>query len=170
MTTVQLEDTARERLAVDSTSDVVTLSDLVPLTTKALSSASGRMSRQRRRDTDPELLLRHALFALGLRYRVEYPVPSRPRCTIDVAFPRAKVAVFVDGCFWHRCPTHQTHPKTNGEWWKRKLEANVERDRRVDAALVEQGWCSVRIWEHTTTESAVDQVLAALECVRSPAR
>jgi DNA mismatch endonuclease (patch repair protein) len=78
--------------------------------------------------------------------------------TADVVFRRARVAVFVDGCFWHRCPTHATTPKSNRAWWEQKLEANVDRDRRADIALEELGWRVVRIWEHELPERGADCV------------
>lgn len=121
-----------------------------------------RMAGQPRRDTAPEVRLRKALFARGLRYRVGYPVPNVKRCTIDIAFPGKQVAVFVDGCFWHRCPEHGTHPKANSQWWSEKLLANQERDRRVDRALMDAGWRVARIWEHQPCDVAVETVEAAL--------
>lgn len=123
------------------------------------------MSMQKPRDTRPELELRRALFARGLRYRVAYPVPGMNRCTIDIAFVRAKVAVMVDGCFWHRCPDHRTAPKSNTEWWERKLSENEARDRRVDQSLRSHGWVAVRVWEHTPIEEAVATVTAELALV-----
>lgn len=113
------------------------------------------MSRQRRRDTGPELALRRALHALGLRYRVQLTgLPGRP----DVALTRARVAVFVDGCFWHCCPQHGVAPKANAEWWRQKLARNVERDREVDQRLQQLGWEVVRVWEHEQPEQAAEQV------------
>jgi DNA mismatch endonuclease (patch repair protein) len=107
-----------------------------------------RMTRQRRRDTRPELRLRSELHKLGLRYRLEVKlVPSIQR-TADIVFPRARVAVFVDGCFWHSCPIHGSLPKANREWWRAKLEANVSRDRDTDERVTEDGWIVVRAWEH----------------------
>lgn len=123
---------------------------------------SRRMSVARRKDTKPELDLRRQLHARGLRYRVTYPVPGRPRRTMDVAFTRAKVAVFVDGCFWHGCPEHATQPRANSEWWAQKLRMNVERDVDTNEVLAGQGWTVLRFWEHEdptamagTIESAV---------------
>jgi DNA mismatch endonuclease, patch repair protein len=78
--------------------------------------------------------------------------------TADVVFRRARVAVFVDGCFWHVCPLHGTMPKSNRAWWADKLQANVERDRRTDVALAEHGWRVLRIWEHESSEQAADRV------------
>lgn len=121
-----------------------------------------RMSRQRRQGTDPELQLRRRLHALGLRYRIAWPVPGRPRRTIDIAFPGRRVAIFVDGCFWHSCPLHATAPKANGAWWAAKLAANVRRDRDTDAALGEAGWTVHRLWEHEAVDDAAACVLATL--------
>lgn len=120
----------------------------VPATTSA------RMSKQRRRDTAPELQLRRALHRMGLRYRVNLPLPGMPRRRADVTFTRARVAVFVDGCFWHRCPVHATDPANNGSWWARKLQSNVERDRETDQRLHEQGWTVIRFWEHEDMDNA----------------
>ena len=119
------------------------------------------MERQSRRDTKPELAVRRAVWRLGLRYRVDVaPIPGRRRA--DLVFTRAKVAVYVDGCFWHRCPQHATDPKNNAEWWAAKLAANVARDRNTDAALAAAGWTVVRIWEHENPVEAADRVQAAL--------
>lgn len=93
---------------------------------------------------------------------MSYPVPGSPRRTIDVAFTRARVAVFVDGCFWHACPEHATWPVNNRARWERKLESNVRRDRETDAMLAEAGWDVVRIWEHEDLEEAVARVHRAV--------
>lgn len=124
--------------------------------------AAPRMSKQRRVDTAPELALRRLLHARGLRYRVALPVPGRPRRSMDLGFTRARVAVFVDGCFWHACPAHATQPKENGAWWEEKLQANVARDRDTDDLLTAQGWTVVRVWEHETAEVAAKRVIAAV--------
>ena len=115
------------------------------------------MSRQATRDTEPELLLRRELHARGLRYRVDAPLPGMPRRRADILFTRAKVAVFVDGCFWHGCPAHKTAPANNAAWWTAKLTRNVERDRETDAHLDSLGWTVVRVWEHENmTQAATD--------------
>jgi DNA mismatch endonuclease (patch repair protein) len=80
----------------------------------------------------------------------------------DLAFASAKVAVFVDGCFWHRCPEHGTMPKRNAEFWRRKLLGNVERDRAVDRALTDAGWTVIRCWEHEEPSAVVPRIAAAL--------
>lgn len=115
------------------------------------------MERQGRRDTKPELALRRAVWRLGLRYRVDIaPIPGRRRA--DLVFTRAKVAVYVDGCFWHSCPTHATIPKANREWWVEKLETNVRRDRDTDSRLAAAGWMVVRVWEHEPVDVAADRI------------
>lgn len=119
------------------------------------------MSRLARRDNLVEMRLRRSLHARGLRYRVHAPVPGNRRRTIDVAFTRARLAVFVDGCFWHACPDHGTDPRTNSEWWQWKLGRTVARDRDTDRLLREAGWEVVRIWEHEDVETAVERVVAA---------
>lgn len=111
-------------------------------------AASERMSRQRRRDTAPELLLRRSLHASGYRYRVAYPVPGMRRRTIDVAFTRQRSAVFVDGCFWHGCPVHGTSPTANADWWCAKIDRNRGRDGETTMHLRGVGWRVIRIWEH----------------------
>lgn len=109
-------------------------------------------------NTAPEIALRSALHKRGFRFRKHVaPVPGL-RCTADVVFPRQKLAVFVDGCFWHRCPEHATFPKANAEWWRTKLEQTVQRDRRNDRVLAEHGWTVVRVWEHEDAESAAERV------------
>lgn len=121
-------------------------------------STSLRMSRQARRDTAPELRLRRLLFARGLRYRVDAPLPGMPRRRADVLFTRRRVAVFVDGCFWHSCPVHGTVPRSNRDWWVAKLDKNMARDRETDTHLSAIGWTVLRFWEHEDMELAADIV------------
>ena len=131
---------------------------------------SRAMSRQRRRDTGPELAVRQRLHALGYRYRVDHrPLPDL-RARGDLVFTRARVVVFVDGCFWHRCPQHATSPRHNGVWWQAKLDANVARDRATDRRLAEAGWRVVRIWEHEAPDAAVATIRALLGPPRSAPR
>lgn len=106
------------------------------------------MSRVRRTGTAPELALRSAMHARGLRFRVQVAVPTAPRRTIDIALTRAKVAIFVDGCFWHGCPQHLHLPAHNREWWRWKLHSVQTRDADTDARLRDSGWLVVRVWEH----------------------
>lgn len=124
-----------------------------------------RMSEQRRADTAPELAIRKLVHAVGLRYRVDAPLPGMPRRRADMLFRRARMAVFVDGCFWHRCPVHFIPPKSNSVWWAAKLAANVERDRDTDRHLEELGWRSLRIWEH---EDPLVGAQAVVDGVRRP--
>lgn len=121
------------------------------------------MSGARRRDTAPELALRRALHARGLRFRVVHPVPGNKRRTIDIAFTRRRLAIFLDGCFWHGCPEHAAAPRANAEWWERKIATNRARDRDTDRLLVLAGWKVLRLWEHEPVVQAVEKVLAALD-------
>ncbi|WP_329195509.1 MULTISPECIES: very short patch repair endonuclease [unclassified Streptomyces] len=114
------------------------------------SSAARRRNMQaiRSRDTKPEQLVRRLVHAQGLRYRVAAkPLPGLRR-TADMVFRPAKVAVFIDGCYWHGCPEHYVPPKTNSGYWSEKVARNVARDRDTDAKLVETGWLVLRFWEH----------------------
>ncbi|MGW0046135.1 very short patch repair endonuclease [Nocardia cyriacigeorgica] len=120
------------------------------------------MSRQRRAGTAPELALRRELHRRGLRYFVDRAPIRGQRRRADVVFPRLRVAVYVDGCFWHSCPQHATYPKNNAEWWADKLAANVARDRATDDALAAAGWQVIRIWEHEDPVAAAGRVAAAL--------
>ncbi|WP_127784993.1 very short patch repair endonuclease [Rhodococcus sp. X156] len=120
------------------------------------------MSALARRDTAPELALRRELHRRGLRYRLQVKVPGNRRRTIDIAFTRAKVAVFVDGCFWHGCPVHATKPMANSDWWRWKIEGNQARDENTTQLLEDAGWSVLRIWEHESADAAADQVVRAL--------
>lgn len=120
------------------------------------------MSTLKRKDNDAELAVRRLLHAAGYRYRVHYPVPGRPRRTIDIAFTRPKVAVFIDGCFWHGCPEHGTKPTANAEWWRTKLAANLARDRDTASHLEALGWRVTRAWEHVGPDAVVALVGAAV--------
>lgn len=113
--------------------------------------------------TKPEVHLRSALHRRGLRFRKDHLLRvGEVRVRPDIVFTRSRVAVFVDGCFWHGCSDHQRVPKTNRDYWVPKLAANVERDGRVDAALVDHGWAVLRIWEHIGLVEAVDAVETVL--------
>jgi len=116
-----------------------------------------RMVRQRRRDTGPEMAIRRLLHARGLRYRVDAKLPGMRR-RADLIFSSARVAVFIDGCFWHGCPDHGTRPKANAAWWTEKIETNVKRDRDTDRCLAADGWIVVRVWEHEVPEAAAARV------------
>jgi DNA mismatch endonuclease, patch repair protein len=117
------------------------------------------MQSNRGKDTKLELRVRKALHARGLRYRLQRKVPGSSRRTIDIAFPRQRVAVFIDGCFWHGCPIHHTVSKTNASFWAEKVRRNRARDADTDGLLAEHGWTSARFWEHQSTEEIVEEVV-----------
>ena len=120
-----------------------------------------KMKRQRRRDTPYEVALRKSIHALGYRFRVDVrPEPTLNR-RADIIFKSKRVAVFVDGCFWHGCPVHRSWPKHNGEWWKDKIERTMERDKETTLALRACGWKVVRVWEHDKLDSSVRRILKA---------
>ncbi len=102
------------------------------------------MSRIRGSDTKPEMTVRRALWRCGLRFRTKTRLPGRP----DIVFPTERIAIFVDGCFWHCCPQHQVQPSTNTVFWQNKLSGNVERDGRTNQLLAAEGWIVLRFWEH----------------------
>jgi DNA mismatch endonuclease (patch repair protein) len=126
-------------------------------------AVSGRMRANRRRDTRPEVALRSHLHRLGMRFRKDHPLRLVDRVVRpDVVFTRARLAVFVDGCFWHRCPEHGNVPRANGDYWGPKLARNVARDRAVDQALAAAGWHVMRAWEHEDAAAVAHAVAAEL--------
>jgi DNA mismatch endonuclease, patch repair protein len=133
---------------------------------------SANMRANRRTDTKPEMVLRRALHARGYRYRKDFrlDLSGGTRVRPDIAFTARRVAVFVDGCFWHACPEHGGRPANNVWYWEPKLRRNVERDRAADAALAADGWDVVRIWEHESLEAALSAVVAALTRARAGQR
>lgn len=114
------------------------------------------------RDTKPELAVRRALHARGFRYRVDMRPSTQGRSRADIVFTKQKIAIFIDGCFWHGCPIHATAPKTNADYWLPKLKRNVERDLEVTSALELLGWTVLRFWEHQAAGEVVDLVEATL--------
>jgi len=116
------------------------------------------MAKVRQTGTGPELALRREIYRIGLRYRISYEVLKNPRRVADVAFPGRKIAVFVDGCFWHGCPEHATWPKRNAEFWRRKIEANRQRDADTNAQLQANGWTPLRFWSHESPTEAAEAV------------
>ncbi|TXK19766.1 very short patch repair endonuclease [Homoserinibacter sp. GY 40078] len=116
------------------------------------------MLANRRRDTKPEVAIRRILHARGLRFRVDYRVLLTSRTRADIAFTRWKVAIFVDGCFWHGCPIHATQPKRNSGYWTPKLARNVERDAQASALLRQNDWTVLRYWEHEDPEDVADDI------------
>ena len=126
------------------------------------SAARSIMQSNGRRDTRPELLVRSILHARGLRYRVDHRVVVESRSRADIAFTRQRIAVFIDGCFWHGCPDHLHVPKANAEYWVPKLARNAERDAEVTAVLTSLGWTVLRFWEHEDPEEAADEIAAVV--------
>ena len=114
------------------------------------SSEAARHSMQanRSRDTEPELQVRHELFRHGLRYRVAYRALPHSLRTVDIAFPGQRIAVLIDGCFWHSCPDHLRTPSTHADFWATKLEATKRRDQETSQMLAANGWLVLRFWEH----------------------
>lgn len=119
---------------------------------------SRRMAKVRQKGTDAEIALRRELYRGGLRYRIDYEVMKKPRRVADVAFPGLKIAIFVDGCFWHGCPEHATWPKQNAEFWRQKIEANRHRDADTNSRLLDAGWTVLRFWEHESPIRAAETV------------
>lgn len=120
------------------------------------------MRANRSRDTKPERMLRSALHAQGLRFRVAHrPLPALNR-TADIVFTRAQLAVFVDGCFWHGCDLHYTQPRANASFWHDKIRRNQERDNETNTILAAAGWQVLRIWEHDDVVEAAARVINAL--------
>ena len=121
------------------------------------------MKGNRKVGSKPETQLRSRLHQLGYRFRKNFPIRAGDlRVQPDVVFTKKRLAVFVDGCFWHRCPIHGTEPAVNTSYWEPKLTRNVARDRRVDEALSSAGWQVIRIWEHEPVEEAARVVAAAV--------
>ncbi|WP_442868300.1 very short patch repair endonuclease [Bradyrhizobium sp. CCBAU 53415] len=124
---------------------------VLPVTTKRMTSTRGR-------DNAREIAIRSELHRRGLRFRLHQRLLKMTRRSVDIIFPAARVAVFIDGCFWHGCPIHRTWPKNNAKWWSEKIETNIARDRDTDRRLVELGWTIVRVWEHDKIDKAADQI------------
>lgn len=129
----------------------------------ATSEAARRtMMGNRSKDTAPELRVRSSLHRAGLRFRKHFrPLPSL-RATVDVAFTSCRLAVQIDGCFWHGCPVHGTRPARNTSYWNRKLDRNIERDRQTDRLLTDAGWRVLRFWEHEDPREVVEHVIIAI--------
>ena len=119
------------------------------------------MAAIRRKDTKPELALRSALHSIGCRFRKDYPIRTGGGRLIrpDVVFTKRRIAIFIDGCFWHSCPIHGRQPTSNAFYWSPKLEGNAKRDREQTEALESVGWAVLRFWEH----EALMEVIGAIE-------
>lgn len=118
------------------------------------------MVRTKRKDTAPELALRRELHRRGLRYRVDVALPQLPRRRMDIVFPRARLVVLVDGCFWHGCPLHGTTAKANAAFWANKIATNRARDADTARVLAAAGWTVHRVWEHESPTAAGDLIEA----------
>lgn len=121
------------------------------------------MSHVKSKDSKAERALRSALHKKGLRFRLHRRIEG---ITVDIVFPGSRVAVFVDGCFWHGCPKHATYPKTNQDYWLPKLAENKERDERQTKRLQESGWKVIRLWEHDCLPPAPRVVARIMEACR----
>jgi DNA mismatch endonuclease, patch repair protein len=131
------------------------------------------MRGNRRVDTRPERAVRSLLWRRGLRFRkdLRLRLPTGASARPDIVFPRARLAVFVDGCYWHGCPQHARLPAVNVDYWRPKIEGNVARDRRADAALADAGWTVLRVWEHEDVEAAAERIAVLWRELRAaPAR
>ncbi|MEV7424105.1 MULTISPECIES: very short patch repair endonuclease [unclassified Streptomyces] len=133
------------------------------------SSAARRRNMQaiRSRDTKPEILVRRLVHAQGLRYRVAAKPLAELRRTADLVFRPAKVAVFIDGCYWHGCPDHYVSPKTNSGYWSEKVARNMARDRDTDQRLTDAGWTVLRFWEHESPDACALQITATVSRLRA---
>ncbi|WP_425250900.1 very short patch repair endonuclease [Geothrix mesophila] len=128
------------------------------------------MKRIRQQDTALEMAIRRALFGRGCRYRLHAQVVPGTKRSVDLVFLGPRIAVFLDGCFWHGCPTHGSIPKSNTEWWLRKIDANRARDMDTNERLTRAGWQVLRIWEHEDTNQAVERILSARRSRASKSR
>jgi DNA mismatch endonuclease, patch repair protein len=126
------------------------------------------MSRVKTRDTGPEVAVRSELHRLGLRFRIDRRPSARLRRRADILFPRQRVAVFVDGCFWHGCPEHVEWPSANGAWWRAKIEGTRIRDRETDELLATEGWSVIRVWEHDDPSAAAGRIAAVVHARSRP--
>jgi DNA mismatch endonuclease (patch repair protein) len=124
------------------------------------------MSRIRGKNTGPEVRLRKLLWSAGIRgYRIHYNLLGKP----DIVFIKKKIAVFVDGCFWHKCPTCFQEPETRNEFWMKKIQTNIDRDKKVDIKLKAEGWKIIRIWEHEirkNPEKSVSDIVDLLQKIK----
>ena len=153
--------------ATATAADAVAGAGAKPYPFPASAAVTANMKANRRTDTKPELALRAALHALGYRYRKDFrlDLPLR-RVRPDVAFTRRKVAVFIDGCFWHGCPDHYRPSTKNKVFWEQKLAANRARDAQTNETLTAEGWAVIRVWEHEDMDAAANRIEAAVRATR----
>lgn len=128
------------------------------------------MQANRSKNTSPELALRRLLHANGLRYRVNSRPLKSVRRTADVVFSKLRVAIFVDGCFWHACPEHYREPQTHAEYWRPKIARNLERDAEINALLEAEGWLVLRFWSHQEPGEVASTVTAEIQKRREQPR
>jgi DNA mismatch endonuclease, patch repair protein len=124
------------------------------------------MSRIRGKNTKPELILRQALWKRGFRYRIHFKLPGRP----DIVFPKKRIAIFVDGCFWHGCPQHAVKPKSNTDFWSKKIQGNIDRDKRITEQLRNEGWTVLRFWEHEINKDLINVTKKVLSVLNASAQ
>jgi DNA mismatch endonuclease, patch repair protein len=160
----RFEDKARDSSDDPLSVDKQSIVSIPPPPPASSASARSVMQANRGTDTRPEIKLRSALHRLGYRFRKHASPLDDLRCRADIVFPRERVAVFVDGCFWHSCPDHAVLPRTNHAYWTAKLQRNAQRDARNNARLREAGWAPVRVWEHEALDDALDVVVTTLHC------
>lgn len=131
-------------------------------------AVSRNMRRVRTRATGPEMAVRKCLHSSGARYRAQYRPKNVQigRSSVDIAFPGVRLAVFIDGCFWHGCPVHGTVPKANRDWWSAKLDTNKAQDARVTESLRKQGWTVLRFWSHEEPDTVAAIILEKLSHLR----
>lgn len=121
------------------------------------------MSKIKNKNTKPELLLRKSLWHNGLKgYRINYNLKGKP----DIVYPRKKVAIFVDGCFWHGCPKCYRRPKSNTDYWDKKIQKNIERDKSINIFLTNNNWLILRFWEHEIKNNLLDCILKVEEVLK----
>lgn len=136
---------------------------MIPASWASSENARLTMRANKGRDTKPELQIRSALHARGWRFRVNYrPLAADRRRSVDIAFTRRKVVVLIDGCYWHGCPHHFIMPKTNEDYWSKKISGNQVRDVETSRLLADQGWTVLRFWEHTPVAEVVRSIESAL--------
>jgi DNA mismatch endonuclease (patch repair protein) len=135
----------------------------LPYPTPSSAAVSAAMRGNKRSDTKPERAIRSILHGRGYRFRKDFAIKADSlRVRADIAFTRQRVAIFIDGCFWHRCPDHGNRPRANASYWSKKLDGNAARDHRVNEALSAAGWTVMRIWEHEAPHEAADAVALAV--------
>ncbi|WP_081738729.1 very short patch repair endonuclease [Mesorhizobium sp. WSM4083] len=133
---------------------------------EATAAVRRRMQHTARKDNPFERSVRSLLHAQGIRYRIHFPLPGLRRTSCDIAFPSLKIAVFLDGCFWHGCDQHRPVVKKNTDFWLEKIERNHARDLRATAHLIDIGWIVLRYWEHEAAENIAKAILSAVRQVR----